>query len=131
MGHNTTVTCEKLFGSPQTLCGHKTCHRKINIGRSPPAAAKTNEEAAKAKRHVGTICNKEFTTGPALGGHQGLHYQGAIGSVAEKEEEMAKVGGQRQEMGMDAKDEDGYRLLVQGAICHNIGSIHGEHPCRN
>lgn len=47
-----------------------------------------------------------------LNGHQRLQSQGAIGSVADKEEEMAKVGGKRKEMGMDVKDEDGYSLPV-------------------
>lgn len=51
--------CEKTFGLPYALVGHKACHYKVTTDKVSSTAAKKKNEVAEAKRHVCKIC-KEY-----------------------------------------------------------------------
>ncbi|XP_052146360.1 zinc finger protein 1-like [Oryza glaberrima] len=96
--------CGKSFSSYQALGGHKTSHR-VKLP-TPPAApvlapapvaallpsAEDREPATSStaassdgmtnRVHRCSICQKEFPTGQALGGHKRKHYDGGVGAGA-------------------------------------------------
>jgi hypothetical protein len=101
--------CGKSFGSYQALGGHKTSHRvkqpaplveaPVPISAIPPQVAELREPATSStaassdgttasKVHRCSICQKEFPTGQALGGHKRKHYDGSVGSSAAETSEV-------------------------------------------
>lgn len=90
-------TCNKCFPTHQALGGHRSSHNKAKtsqttIDESSYAAAeditradetKENEGAGSSKPadsalHRCKICNKDFATGQALGGHKRCHWTGPV-----------------------------------------------------
>jgi hypothetical protein len=89
--------CGKSFSSYQALGGHKTSHRVKQPADAAPlvaptvaavvaqpaaepatssTAASSDGGAATGRVHRCSICQKEFPTGQALGGHKRKHYDG-------------------------------------------------------
>ncbi|KAF7061069.1 hypothetical protein CFC21_067802 [Triticum aestivum] len=114
--------CGKSFSSYQALGGHKTSHRVKQP--SPPADAAaaplvalpavaavlpsaepaTSSTAASSdgttnRVHRCSICQKEFPTGQALGGHKRKHYDGGVGSVAPSSTELLAAAAAESEVG--------------------------------
>lgn len=111
--------CGKSFGSYQALGGHKTSHRVKQP--SPPAdaaplvapataaavvapaepatssTAASSDGAATSRVHRCTICQKEFPTGQALGGHKRKHYDGGV--AASSTELLANAAAAESEVG--------------------------------
>ncbi|XP_058209915.1 uncharacterized protein LOC131322572 [Rhododendron vialii] len=97
-------TCDKCFPTHQALGGHRSSHNKvrsihhedndIHVPNHPPATGvdelKENEEGggsggggglkvvAESPTHQCKICNKNFPTGQALGGHKRCHWSGPL-----------------------------------------------------
>ncbi|KAM0862800.1 hypothetical protein ACQ4PT_045022 [Festuca glaucescens] len=96
--------CGKSFGSYQALGGHKTSHRvkqpatpadaaaplvaPVAAAVVAPAEPATSSTAASSdgtttsRVHRCSICQKEFPTGQALGGHKRKHYDGGVTATA-------------------------------------------------
>ncbi|XP_020580275.1 zinc finger protein ZAT10-like [Phalaenopsis equestris] len=78
--------CSKAFASYQALGGHKASHRKYPGGASDDAASSASGSFAfvssGGKVHRCSICQKEFSTGQALGGHKRCHYDGSGAAAA-------------------------------------------------
>lgn len=104
--------CGKSFGSYQALGGHKTSHRvkqptlPADAAAAPlvalpavaavlpsaePATSSTaaSSDGATNRVHRCSICQKEFPTGQALGGHKRKHYDGGVGVAASSTELLA------------------------------------------
>ncbi|KAK1597269.1 hypothetical protein QYE76_017040 [Lolium multiflorum] len=93
--------CGKSFGSYQALGGHKTSHRvkqpappadstaplappvvSAVVAPAEPATSSTaasSDGTTTGRVHRCSICQKEFPTGQALGGHKRKHYDGGVG----------------------------------------------------
>lgn len=78
--------CTKSFASYQALGGHKASHRKHPGGTPDDAASSASGSSAMVssgrKTHRCSVCQKEFSTGQALGGHKRCHYDGSVAAAA-------------------------------------------------
>jgi len=108
--------CGKSFASYQALGGHKTSHRVKQpappatdgsaaatttlvpalpavLPSAEPATSSTaaSSDGATNRVHRCSICQKEFPTGQALGGHKRKHYDGGVGAAASSAELLATV----------------------------------------
>jgi hypothetical protein len=111
--------CGKSFSSYQALGGHKTSHRvkqpSLPADAAPlvapvaavvsPAEPATSSTAASSdgattnRVHRCSICQKEFPTGQALGGHKRKHYDGGVIATASSTELLATVAAAESEVG--------------------------------
>jgi len=113
--------CGKSFASYQALGGHKTSHRvkqpsppadaaplvaPIVVAPAEPATSSTAASSDGAttttttsRVHRCTICQKEFPTGQALGGHKRKHYDGGVGVAASSTELLANAAAAESEVG--------------------------------
>ncbi|KAI4964109.1 hypothetical protein ZWY2020_008372 [Hordeum vulgare] len=114
--------CGRSFGSYQALGGHKTSHR-VKLPSPPadaaaaplvalpavaavlpsaePATSSTaaSSDGATNRVHRCSICQKEFPTGQALGGHKRKHYDGGVGGVAASSTELLAAAAAESEVG--------------------------------
>ncbi|CDY50966.1 BnaA06g37620D [Brassica napus] len=86
--------CGKEFTSYQALGGHKASHR---VKLQQPLVENANAEAGgktrprmapSGKIHKCSICNVEFPTGQALGGHKRRHYEGVLSGNKRSHDEV-------------------------------------------
>ncbi|KAG8371047.1 hypothetical protein BUALT_Bualt13G0046300 [Buddleja alternifolia] len=84
-GKHICDICNRSFTTHQALGGHRSSHNKFKINivntnkdsrdkssrRSPSQRAPTNDE--ENSLHLCNICNKNFPSGRALGGHKRCH----------------------------------------------------------
>jgi len=116
--------CGKSFASYQALGGHKTSHRVkqpsppadaaaplvaapvaavVAVAPAEPAtsstAASSDGATTTGRVHRCTICQKEFPTGQALGGHKRKHYDGGVGVAASSTELLANAAAAESEVG--------------------------------
>ncbi|KAH0467128.1 hypothetical protein IEQ34_004366 [Dendrobium chrysotoxum] len=107
--------CGKAFASYQALGGHKASHRKHPGGAVDDAASSASGSSAVAsaggKVHRCSICQKEFSTGQALGGHKRCHYDGsgaaaaAAAAAASSSSEVASSGQREFDLNIPAAAE--------------------------
>ncbi|KAI0523462.1 hypothetical protein KFK09_005857 [Dendrobium nobile] len=108
--------CGKAFASYQALGGHKASHRKHPGGAVDDAASSASGSSAViasagGKVHRCSICQKEFSTGQALGGHKRCHYDGsgaaaaAAAAAASSSSEVASSGQREFDLNIPAAAE--------------------------
>ncbi|XP_051178108.1 zinc finger protein 1 [Lolium perenne] len=141
--------CGKSFGSYQALGGHKTSHRvkqpappaDATAPLAPPVVATavvapaepaTSSTAASSdgtttgRVHRCSICQKEFPTGQALGGHKRKHYDGGVGATAtasSNTELLAVAAAAESEVGSTGANAGSSAAAARAAFDLNIPAV--------